>query len=135
MAQKRIYELSTYTQLNPGDVGYIAATSIWLAVDYTGWTEAKKITLDDFLGSMHVEAGRLSGLGSRSVAVTFGTAFTGTVIDRVKVYRYFDPSPGETVREEVRFYDLSVTLTGFTLEIDPDEPLSGIIIDYNMLEA
>lgn len=135
MAQKRIYELETYEQLLPGDEGYIPATSVWMAVDYTGWTEAKKITLDDFLASLHVEAGRLTNLVSRSVAVVFGTPFSGTVIDRVSVYRIFTPQSGKPVREEVRIYNLSVTTTGFSLEIDSTEALSGIIIDYSMVEA
>lgn len=134
MAQKRIHELSTYLQLESGDPGYIPATSVWLAVDYNGWSEAKKMSLDDFLSTMHIEAGKLSSLASRSVSVNFGTAFTNTVIDRVKVYREISGGGG-TVRDPVLYFDLSVTLSGFTLEIDPGESLTGTIVDYQMLEA
>lgn len=134
ITQKRINTLSTYEQLDAGDVGYIPATSVFLAVDYSGWTESKKMSLDDFLSSIHIEAGRLSSLGSRSVSITFGTAFTTTVIDTVKAYRevVYD---GKTIRQDVLFYDLSVSLSGFSLEIDSSESLTGIIIDYKMLEA
>lgn len=134
MAQKRIYELPTYLQLESGDPGYIPATSVWLAVDYNGWSEAKKMSLDDFLSTMHIEAGKLSSLASRSVSVNFGTAFTNTVIDRVKVYREISGGGG-TVRDPVLYFDLVVTLSGFTLEIDPSESLTGTIVDYQMLEA
>lgn len=134
MAQKRIFELGTYLQLESGDPGYIPATAVWLAVDYNGWTEAKKMSLDDFLGTLHIEAGKLSSLSSRSVSKVFGTAFTSTVIDDVRAYREISGGGG-TVREPVLFFDLSVTLSGFTLEIDPSENLAGVIVDYKFLEA
>lgn len=134
MAQKRIYELATYIQLDPGDIGYIPATAVYIPVDYNGWSEAMKMSLDQFFGSFHAEAGRLSGLSSSSVAKVFGTPFTSTVIDTVSVYREI-PGGGGTIRENVLYFDLSVTLTGFTLEIDPSENLTGVIVDYKMIEA
>lgn len=134
MAQKRIYELSTYTQLISGDPGYIPATAVWLAVDYNGWTEAKKMSLDDFLSTLHIEAGKLSSLANRSVSKNFGTAFTGTVIDDIRAYREISGGGG-TIREPVLFFDLVITLSGFTLEIDPSESLTGVIVDYKCLEA
>ena len=133
--QKRIYDLSTYTQLEAGDPGYIPATAVWVAVDYNGWTEAKKMSLDNFLSQFHIEAGRLSSLSSRSVSVTFGTAFDTTVIDNIKVYKEVDVVGTKTVRQDVLFYDLSVTLSGFTLEIDASESLTGVIVDYSCIEA
>jgi hypothetical protein len=133
--QKRIYELGTYTQLESGDPGFIPATAVYLAVDYNGWTEAKKMPLDGFLGTLHIEAGKLTSLGDRSVSVVFDTAFTGTIIDRVVVYREVEIIAGETVRKEVNLHDLAVTLSGFTLEIDDGESLTGIVIDYSMIEA
>lgn len=135
MAEKRIHELDIYEQLELGDAGYIPATSVWLAVDYTGWAESKKITFDDLLSSIHIEAGRLSSLASRSISVTFGTAFSSTVIDTINVYKESTPISGKTIREEVRYYNLNVTLTGFTLEIDSNEDLTGVIVDYKVMEA
>jgi hypothetical protein len=132
--QKRIYELETYIQLDSGDVGFIPATAVYYAVDYNGWTEAKKQSLDNIFGTVHLEAGKLSSLGSRSVSVVFGTAFTGTVVETVNAYRELTYPVG-VVREDVMINDLAITLSGFTLDIDVNESLTGVIIDYKMMEA
>jgi hypothetical protein len=49
MAQKRIYELLVYTQLESGDIGYIDPATIFVAVDKDSWTESKRITLAEFV--------------------------------------------------------------------------------------
>lgn len=135
IVQKRIYELETYEQLEVGDIGFIPATSIFLPVDYSGWGESKKITFADLFSSYHVESGRLSNLISYSVSVLFGTSFEGTVLDSIKVYRNVTPIIDKNIRQDVLFYNLSVSLNGFSFTIDSSEDLSGIIIDYNFIEA
>ena len=72
MTQKRIRSLDTYTQLAPGDGGYVAPTAVFLAVDSNDFAgEALKQTIDDYLGATHEEKDRLTPLASRSVAITF----------------------------------------------------------------
>lgn len=130
--QKRINQLAIYEQLDPGDVGYIPPTNLWLAVDYNGWTESKKMLLDDFLATFHLESGRLSNLASRSVSIVYGTPFS-SFSGGITVWREYDRS-GDTIREKVLIKDLSETNTGFSFEIDADESLTGVFVNYNYFE-
>ena len=43
--QKRIYELEIYEQLASSAEDYVDPTTIYLAVDKNGWTEAKRVDL------------------------------------------------------------------------------------------
>ena len=55
--QKRLYELNEYTQLLPGEPNYEDPGTVWLGVDKLGWPEAKKMSLLDFVISLHKEQG------------------------------------------------------------------------------
>jgi len=52
LIQKRIYELAEYIQLIIGEEGYVDPASVWLPVDTLGWTEAKKMSLVQFIQAM-----------------------------------------------------------------------------------
>jgi len=76
--------------------------------------------------------GILSGLGSSSVAVNFPIPFPSIPVGRknLHVYRVYTPEPGKDVDENVLFYGLTVTTSGFSFEIDSSESLTGVIIEY-----
>lgn len=138
--QKRIRALDTYTQLNPGDPGYIAPTAVYLALDSNDFTtEAKKYPFSSLFSSIVEEVDKLTGLASRSVSVTFGTAFTSVpLIATFRVYRMSEISSGKWRMQDVLYYHTSenwLTTTGFSLEIDTSESLTGVVIEYIFREA
>lgn len=128
---KRIRDLDEYVQLDPDDEDYIPASEITIPVDHPDWSEPKSITLDlpATLSTLHFEKSRLSSLSSRSVSVEFISAFTSIPIGFVNAYR-LDTIGTKSVQTTVVIYDLSVTTVGFTLSIDDNEELTGIIIEY-----
>lgn len=135
--QKRIRVLDDYSQSLPGDVGYIDPSNIYIPVDNTteSWPEPKKIAFSSLLlTSGHIEAGRISGLGSRTVSLTFDSAFSSQPYGREPdVYRMVEQADGTYRRYSVRwgFSDMNQpTTTGFSLEIHADEDLTGVIIEY-----
>lgn len=134
--QKRIVDLEDYTQLESTEIGYINPSNIYLAVDNSteSWAEPKKVTFAAMIGITHMEAGQLSALSSRSVVVTFNSPFTLPVIPYINPYREVVIG-GKTIREAVRIYDLAITINGFTLTIDPNEILTGAIIDYKVTQG
>lgn len=134
--QKRIKDLDDYTQLESTDIGYISPSNIYLAVDNSteAWAEPKKVTFAQLIGITHMEAGQLSSLSSRSVTVTFDSPFTLPVIPYINPYRV-SVIGGKSIREVVRIYDLLITINGFTLTIDTNESLTGVIIDYKVTQG
>lgn len=133
--QGKIHELEEYIQLGVSDPDYIPPSQIWIAVDNQTWTKPKKIAYDVILNELHVEAGRLTNLSSRAVSYTFPTAFETIPSDTIIPYRVFEPRPGEPVRETVRITDLAVTLTGFSFNIDINEDLDGVVINFMIIEV
>jgi hypothetical protein len=135
--QKRIRVLDDYSQALPGDIGYIDPSNIYLPVDNSteSWSEPKKISFSSLLlTSGNIQAGRVSGLSSRTVSVTFDTPFSSQPYGREPdVYRMVEQSDGTYRRYNVRwgFSDMNQpTTTGFSLEIHADEDLTGVIIEY-----
>jgi hypothetical protein len=135
MVQKRIRALDTYTQLAPGDPGYIAPSDVFFAVDSNSFTgESKKQSVEDYMASvLHVEQDRLTGLSSRSVVVVFGSAFVS--IPKGKEPDVYRISPyGSVYRRESVLWGFDdpnqPSKTGFALTIDADESLTGIVIEY-----
>jgi len=141
LTQKRIRELVTYLQLNPGDPGYISPSSLYFAIDGVGFgSEALKIAFADLLADEHEEKARLIGLVSASVAIVFGTAFIAKPLPVLfNVYRWDEPISGTWIKEQVKFsYDGGsswLTSTGFNITIDSSESLTGVIIEYKFEEA
>jgi len=138
MTQKRIRSLDTYTQLASGDPGYIAPSAVFLAVDSASFAEeSKKQAIEDYLSTTHVEKARETGLASRSIAVTFGAAFTGVPVTvALRVYRITAVVSGKYRFQDVSWYHATatpVTATGFELEIETSESLTGIILEYHFI--
>jgi len=135
--QKRPRDLDSYSQGLPTDIDYIDPLNIYLAVDNSteSWPEPKKIPFSSLLlASGHIEAGRISGLSSRTVTVTFDEAFSSVPYGREPdVYRIAKQPDGTYRRQQVvwGFTDASQpTTTGFELKIHDDESLTGVIIEY-----
>jgi len=135
--QKRIRVLDSYSQGLPSDIDYIDPSNIYLAVDNVteSWGEPKKIPFSSLLlASGHIEAGRVSGLGSRTVSVTFDEPFSGQPYGREpNVYRIVEQPDGTYRRQNVLwgFTDASQpSTTGFSLTIHDSESLTGVIIEY-----
>lgn len=100
------------------------------------------LALDSALssGSYHPEFNRMTGLPSRTVSVTFGTPFVSvpTGIGNLKVYRWAQAVTGKWMPKDVQYYfpsSGSLTNTGFTIEIEASEPLTGVIVEYLFLES
>jgi len=84
-------------------------------------------------------AGREIGLISTTLTVVFPFTFNDVPIGEVKAFRYDLPYPGAPgmKRMEVLFYlaDANwLTTSGFTIEIDSTESLTGIIVEYSFIQ-
>jgi hypothetical protein len=128
LTQTRPKDLDIYIQLAPGEEGYISPADLVYIVDHSSFTKPKQISIP--LISDHVEKGILTSLSSRSVAVTFSDAFTSTPLDFIEVYREESVGYLRTRRTDVLYYNYGITTTGFTLTIDAEESLNGIVIKY-----
>jgi hypothetical protein len=139
--QERIRDLDTYLQLDSGDPGYVAPSSLFLPLDSADFgSKPFKYPAEDFFSDIHIEKGRLTGLSSKSVSVTFDTAFSSTPvgIGNIKVYRMFEVVTGKWIAQDVQFYFGSATpviTTGFSLTIETAESLTGAILEYEFREA
>lgn len=80
----------------------------------------------------HEDYGVLRNLNSRSVSITFANEYDSIPYGRsnLKVYKAVAIEPGKLVDQQVLIYNLSVTTTGFTFEIDSSEELTGIEVEY-----
>ncbi len=93
-------------------------------------------------GGRHWECGRLTDLTSRSIIYTFPTAFpTGVTpvgYSNLRVYRMFKQETGMWVRQDVLFYHPTAfsgaSQYGFQLNIDPNEDLTGVIVEFMFTE-
>jgi len=140
MAQKRIRALDVYTQLDPGDAGYIAPSALSVVFDSDEFgSEPKRYPASLLFSSDNDAKGRLTGLSSRSVSVTFDTAFASTPLTVLfEVYRYTDIGGAAYVKQSVlKTFSGSnwLTASGFTCEIDASESLTGIYIEYYFIPA
>jgi len=140
MTQKRIYALELYEQADPGDPGYIAPTSLRMAIDSTQFPgEAMYVPYLGLLSDKHFEVGRVTGLADREVSVTFGTAFTGVPvgIENLRVYRITEVVTGKYKIHDVQHYhptNTPVTSSGFSFTIEDSESLTGVIYEYLFTE-
>lgn len=141
LTQDRIRDLVTYIQLDPGDSGYVASSSLYFAMDSADFgSKPFKFPVEDLLSDAHDEKARLIGLVSASVSITFGTAFTATPLPILfNVYRYTEIVSGKWVKENVNHHLTGgsswLNSTGFSITIDSSESLTGVIIEYKFEEA
>lgn len=132
LTQTRPHALEEYVQEDVGSPDYTDPAELVYVVDHPSWPKPRSLANSNFLGAVrHVEKGKLTNSGSRSVSHTFTTAFT-SIPSYDNVYAYRETSVGylQTVRENVLFYNLGITTTGFTLQIHESEDPNGVIIKF-----
>lgn len=141
VTQKRIRALDTYTQLASGEAGYVDPDTVFIAVDSLNFSgEALKVPYGDIFGATHTEADILESLVSRTVSVTFDTAFSSRPLIRTfRVYRVAETYTGSGVyrMKDVLYSHAAswLTTTGFDIDIDTDESLTGVIIEFEFAEV
>jgi hypothetical protein len=86
----------------------------------------------------HIEADVVENLQSHTVNVEFKNEFTAIPagMGNLKIYR-LEPEEGEYILADVLFNFPSLTwltTTGFTVQINSTENLTGIFIDYTFIE-
>jgi len=141
MAQKRIRELTEYEQLASGETGYVNPETIFFAVDSVNFSgDPFKYSFNNIRSIVHTEADILESLASRTVSVTFETAFTSRPLIRTwRVYRVAETYTGSGVyrMKDVLYSHAAAWLTtiGFDIDIDTSEDLSGIIIEFEFKEV
>jgi len=131
--QQRINELLIYSQLNPGDAEYIDPATVYLAVDKTGWSKPKKMSLVDFITSNHVETSSTAPT-SASFSLSYNDAFVDSgYYFNLYVYKVITiPGVGD-VEQTVKYHDLAKTVNGFSFTLDTYE--AGIIVRYLAFES
>ncbi len=89
----------------------------------------------------HFENGKLTGITSNAVVVSFTEPFTiKPTLVQLKVYRMVEniPIAGKFVMQDVLHYfdddEDWVVLTGFSFFIDSSEDLNGVIVDFCFTE-
>ncbi len=132
LIQQRIPELETYVQLASGEVGFIDPATIWVAVDKSSWSDARKMSLADFLSNSHIETANIAS-GSTSLSGTYDSAFeSGGYYFNLQVYKVVSiPGVGD-VRESVPYHSLATTVNGFTLTLSE---FTDVVIVYYASEA
>jgi len=90
----------------------------------------------------HMEKDYLDDLDDSShehtITVEFGKAFAAIpIMSKFEVYRYYAVVPGKYRRKDVKYYhaiDWLDGLDGFIIEIEANEDLTGVIIEYIFIE-
>lgn len=115
------------------------ASEVKIPVSHPDWPRPKQISLSVLSGdfesgvTFHVEKGRLTNLVSRSVTVEFDAQFGYIPYGDVNVYRMEEEATGKWRKSDVLwgFTDANQpSVSGFSLEIDSSESLTGTIIEY-----
>jgi hypothetical protein len=82
-----------------------------------------------------LEVGKLTELASRTVEVTFDAVFAEVPagLQNLKVYRWAKVVAGKYRPRDVQYYfnaEADLTAAGFTLQIEANESLTGVIIEW-----
>lgn len=134
--QTRIFELSPY-------LGTLDASEVMITVDHASFPLPMRTSLASILsgeagvsGATHIEKDTLTNLSSRTLTVTFDTAFTDTPVGWIKVYRMEATGEGGYREYEV-LWDyataVKVTTTGFSILINSSESLTNIVVEYQFV--
>ena len=129
--QKRIWELQTFNVLLVGEPGYIDPSSVYLAVDNVTWSEAKKISLVEFVANLHKEQGPVE-INSVNVSEVYGTPFNSIgYYLRIDAWRTITID-GVSYIENIPIKNFVRTVNGFTFELSSYQ--AGDVIDYLAFE-
>ena len=93
-------------------------------------------SLQDQINTLQ-QSGEITNIFSRAISVSFTTPFSQIPVGRSNTYAYrsYVNPEGKITETNVLFWNQVVNTTGFSLEIDADENLSGVIIEFSFLKA
>ena len=134
LTQSRIHEKDGFV-----NDGTYSLDDVKIAVDHPDFTDTQNFPLSSVglsSGGTHIERGRLTELSSRSVSVTFDTAFSNAPIGKVWVYRMAEMPDGNYREQDVLWGFTSstkVSTTGFSIAIDSSESLTNVVVEYYFL--
>jgi hypothetical protein len=129
--QKRIWELQNFEVILPGEPGYIEFSDIFLMVDNTTWSEAKKISLVDFITNVHKEQGPVD-IDSVNVEETYNVPFSSnSYYIRIDAWREYTHE-GVTYRENIPIQNFNKELSGFSFTLSSYQ--EGDVVDYIAFE-
>lgn len=136
VTQTRPYELGLYDGTKP-------STEVMISVDHPDWVRPKRYPLSSFsigeggeiIITNHIESGRITGLSSHYVEVTFDATFDSVPVGRgnLYVYKTFDPGDGKVVDLDIPIYGIEVSTSGFSFYIEETESLTGVICEYQFM--
>lgn len=136
-----IDEVPVYSQLQPGDDGYINPNNIWVLLgssEFTG-VPARIVALSGInsYSMAHSEQDVVTGLTSRTFTRAFNVAFTIEPVGSIDVYYMVEIETGKWIKQNVQFYYPSaswLTVNGFTFVIDDEsvteELLPTLVVKY-----
>lgn len=134
LTQKRTKNLELFNIVDPTDPDYIPLSELYFLVDHASFDKSKKIYQDTFASLIqNTSSGKITGLTSNIVNITFNPTFDTSPIGEVRVYRMASYGAGYQ-REDVLwvFADASQpTVSGCNIIIDSDEDLTGVIVEYD----
>ncbi|MCK5021012.1 MAG: hypothetical protein KAS32_28630, partial [Candidatus Peribacteraceae bacterium] len=121
-------ELEEYIQELPGEPTYEDPATIWVPVDRNTWPETKKLSLLEFVATLHLERGPAT-VDSVSIVAVYGTPMTvANYYLRIDAWRTVTiPGVGDVI-ENIPFTDYVKTLGGFTLTLS--SYVAGDIVDF-----
>ena len=134
VTQTRTYELGLFDGISK------PLPEVMIEVDHADWSRPKRFPLAGFtLGeggeiiiSNHIEKDIVGGLTDHFVEITFTTPFDSVPVGRgnLYVYKEIDLGGGKSSDQDVPIYNLQVTASGFSFNIEDTEDLTGIYFEY-----
>lgn len=124
-----------YKSVTGGNSPYLAPV-YYRHLDRSALDYSRRWELDIlFRQAKHLEVGKLTDLASRTVEVTFDAVFAEVPagLQNLKVYRWAQVVAGKYRPRDVQYYfnaDTDLTVSGFTLQIEASESLTGVIVEY-----
>jgi hypothetical protein len=91
---------------------------------------------DIVINTKHEDFAAITNIAQRAVAKQFAQEFSSVPFGRsnLKVYRVIEVEPGKLVDQDVLYYGLTITKSGFNFTIDESEDLNGIMVEYYFKE-
>lgn len=130
--QKRTYELDEYAQLTPVEPGYEDPATLWIPIDKVTWPEAKKMSLLEFVASLHKEQGPAI-VESVNINEVYNVEFsTSGYYLNINAYRVVVLPNGDTTRDLIPIKNINKMTIGFSLELYDYQ--AGDVVEYLAFE-
>jgi len=87
---------------------------------------------DVVINEKHEDFSTIKNISERTVNKQFAQEFNGVPFGRsnLKVYRVVEVAPGKFIDQDVLYYGLTITASGFNFTIDESEDLEGVEVEY-----